>query len=53
MPSAKIIFHYETFNESGALLNNGEVVLVFVNKATSKPCSAPAVIVNKLKEVVG
>ena len=37
MPSAKIIFHYETFNESGALLNNGEVVLVFVNKATSKP----------------
>ncbi len=49
MPSAKIIFDYETFNESGDLLNTGEVVLVFVNKASGKPCFAPEVVMNKLK----
>ena len=49
MPSAKIIFDYKTFNESGDLLNTGEVVLVFVNKASGKPCFAPEVVMNKLK----
>jgi acyl-CoA thioester hydrolase len=49
MPSAKIIFDYETFNESGDLLNTGEVVLVFVNKDSGKPCFAPEVVMNKLK----
>jgi acyl-CoA thioester hydrolase len=50
MPSAKIIFDYETFNASGDLLNTGEVVLVFVNKETGKPCSAPEIIMNRFKE---
>ena len=50
MPSAKIIFDYETFNETGDLLNTGEVVLVFVNKETGKPCSAPEIIMNRFKE---
>ena len=52
MPSIKIIFDYETFNEDGALLNTGVVVLVFVNSETGKPCPAPAIIMNKLKEVL-
>ena len=50
IPSVKIIFDYKTFNEEGDLLNTGEVVLVFVNKKTGKPCPAPDVIINKLKE---
>jgi acyl-CoA thioester hydrolase len=50
MPSVKIVFEYETFNENGDLLNQGEVILVFINKDTGKPCSAPQVIINKLKE---
>ena len=50
MPSAKIIFDCETFNEAGDLLNTGEVVLVFVNKDTGKPCFAPEIIMNKFKE---
>ena len=50
MPSAKIIFDYKTFNEHGDLLNTGEVVLVFVNKDTGKPCFAPEIIMNKFKE---
>ena len=44
MPSAKIIFEYEIFNENRDLLNTGEVVLVFINKDTGKPCFAPEFI---------
>ena len=50
LPSAKIIFHYETLNEKGELLNVGEVILVFINKKTGKPCFAPEVIMNKIEE---
>ena len=50
MPSVKIIFDYEIFNESGDLLNTGEVVLVFVNKNTEKVCFAPEILLNKFKE---
>lgn len=51
LPSAKIIFHYETFNEKAELLNTGEVVLVFVNKKTGKPCFAPELIMNKFNDI--
>ena len=50
LPSAKITFDYETFNNAGDLLNVGEVILVFVDKETGKPCFAPEVIMNKFKE---
>jgi acyl-CoA thioester hydrolase len=49
-PSATITFHYETLNEKGELLNVGEVILVFINKKTGKPCFAPEVIMNKIEE---
>ena len=42
LPSAKITFHYETLNEKGELLNVGEVILVFINKKTSKQSSTNA-----------
>ena len=50
--TAKIIFGYETFNQDGDLLNTGEVILVFVNKETGKACSAPKLVINKLKEIM-
>ena len=50
MPSVKIVFDYETFNQAGDLLNIGEVVLVFVNKTTGKPSFAPEVLIEKLKD---
>ena len=50
LPSAKITFDYETFNHAGDLLNIGEVILVFVDKETGKPCFAPEVIMNIFKE---
>ena len=50
LPSAKITFYYEMLNANNELLNIGEVVLVFVNKETGKPCFAPEMAINKFKE---
>jgi len=50
LPSARIEFHYETINKEKELLNSGRVVLVFVEKKTKKPCFAPKIVMNKLKE---
>ena len=50
VPSAKITFYYEMLNTNNELLNIGEVVLVFVNKETGKPCFAPEIVINKFKE---
>ena len=52
IPSVKIVFHYETFNQAGSLLNNGEVTLVFVNTSIGKPCSAPTIILDKFYEIL-
>ena len=47
-PSSNIIFEYECFNIDGSLLNNGEVVLVFVNRDSKKPCKTPQVVLEQL-----
>ena len=49
MPSARITFYYETINSKGELLNTGEVVLVFMDKKTGKPCLSPTIVLDKLK----
>ena len=41
IPSTKIKFYNETYNTDGELLNKAEVILVFVNQKTGKPCKAP------------
>jgi acyl-CoA thioester hydrolase len=40
-PGVKIKFEYEIFNEQDKLINQGETLLVFVNKETGRPCRAP------------
>ena len=52
MPSARIIFDYETYNNQGDLLNTGEVVLVFIDKKTGAPCFAPESVMQKIKEAL-
>ncbi len=52
LPSVKITFHYETFNANAELLNTGQVVLVFVDKATGKPCFAPELVLEKFKNII-
>ncbi len=41
MPSARIHFYYEIFNEQQTLIHVGETTLVFVNMLTQRPCKAP------------
>jgi len=48
LPSVRIIFQYETFNEKNELLNTAETILVFVNRETMKPCVAPIHVLEKL-----
>jgi acyl-CoA thioester hydrolase len=50
IPSARIRFNYETYNEKGELLNTAETTLVFVNKKTNKPVLAPEELLKVLKE---
>jgi len=52
MPSARITFYYEILNSKGELLNTGEVVLVFIDKKTGKPCLAPAIVLDKLNKIL-
>ena len=40
-PALKMRFLYEIFNEEDVLINSGETVLVFIKKATMKPCRMP------------
>jgi len=41
MPTTRILFKYEIFNETGTLLNIGDTELVFVDKKTFRPCKSP------------
>ena len=50
LPTARIIFLYETYNEKKELINNGETTLVFVNSKTMKPCAAPKEVIDKLEK---
>jgi acyl-CoA thioester hydrolase len=52
-PSVKITFYYEIFNGQGKLIHEGETLLVFVNKNTSKPCRPPDHFQNVLKPFFG
>ena len=41
IPSARIHFNYETFNERNELINTAETTLVFVSKKTGRPTIPP------------
>ena len=52
IPTSKIIFFYECFNDNNQLINNGKISLVFVNKETKKPCRAPGIITRRLSSIL-
>ena len=49
MPSLRIVFNYETYNQEGLLLNVGETTLVFVDKVKNKTCMPPEAFQKTLK----
>ncbi|MFZ1807301.1 MAG: thioesterase family protein [Cyclobacteriaceae bacterium] len=40
-PGVRIRFEYEIFNETGKLIHQGETMLVFINRASGRPCKPP------------
>jgi acyl-CoA thioester hydrolase len=43
-PGVRIKFEYEIYNASDKLINQGETLLVFINKTTNKPCKPPEIM---------
>jgi len=50
LPEVRIDFEYETYNETGVLLNKARTTLVFINSRTNRPCSAPGYFLEKMRE---
>lgn len=49
MPSVRIHFRYELFNEKEELINIGETMLVFIQQDRNRPCLPPADFLEKIK----
>jgi len=49
LPTAKITFDYEIYNQKGELLTSANTSLVFIKMATNKPCAAPESFLEKIK----
>jgi acyl-CoA thioester hydrolase len=50
MPTLKITFEYEIYNEKNELLNTGNTTLVFINMSTNRPCRAPESFIDRIKK---
>jgi len=48
LPTARIKFEYEVFNELKQLLTTGETTLVFIKADNKRPCAAPAYFLAKI-----
>jgi len=49
LPSTRLTFRYQVFNEEEKLINLGETTLVFVNRENEKPMMAPDFLMDILK----
>ncbi len=52
LPTVKIIFEYECYNQHNQLINTGNTTLVFLNKQTMKPMQAPQNIIELYKSKI-
>ena len=48
MPSARIIFYYEIYNEEGTLINEGSTTLAFTDALTGRPKRAAKLLTDNL-----
>jgi acyl-CoA thioester hydrolase len=48
MPSVRIVFEYEIFNEAGIKLTEAETTLVFIDQESGRPRKAPELLLDKL-----
>jgi acyl-CoA thioester hydrolase len=49
VPSTRIHFEYEIYNQQNELLNKGDTTLVFVSIETGKPCKPPLDFLNTIE----
>lgn len=49
LPATRIVFDFEVFDEAVALLNTGQVTLVFVRTDNQRPIPAPAALLDCLR----
>jgi acyl-CoA thioester hydrolase len=49
LPTARITFDYEIYNQNNELLNIGNTTVVFIDMKTNKPRSAPQSFLDKIK----
>lgn len=52
LPSTKIEFNYEIFNEKGELLSTANTILVFVDAKTFRPVRCPEKVLNLIKSKI-
>ncbi|MBL7888054.1 MAG: acyl-CoA thioesterase [Bacteroidia bacterium] len=50
LPTARIKFDYEIYNQKNELLNTGDTTLVFIDMKTNRPCPAPQSFMDKIKQ---
>jgi acyl-CoA thioester hydrolase len=50
LPSVRIVFDYEIFNESAEKISEARTTLVFMSSETNKPCKAPEELLTKLRK---
>jgi acyl-CoA thioester hydrolase len=46
LPTVRMHFYYEIYNEGGELLNTGETILAFIDMKTHRPVKAPEWFLN-------
>ncbi len=49
LPTSKIIFNHEVYNEQNKLLTTAQLILVFINIATKRPTRCPQILTEKLQ----
>lgn len=49
LPTARITFHYEIFNETGDLINEAECQLVFTDSSSRRPVRPPKDLMDALQ----
>lgn len=50
IPTVKIVFDFEIYNQNQELLTTASTTLVFINGETRKPIQCPPYLLDKLKE---
>jgi acyl-CoA thioester hydrolase len=50
LPKVRLIVNYEIYNETKELINTGSTTLVFVNKATRRPCAPPESFMKNVRQ---